>query len=216
MQSVNPNLLASGQHVTNQLVGDPSLLSDDMFLTLESEFCDDFDKIKRITTADGQPFCIGNDEFAEIITEVSLPTVTLAPATAGSGPGTGIQPQYVEITTNGSAAPTITTNGHGGAGGGGGTRKTKATKKYKRQSNNNNNNTNNANLANSNSNSNSSSNGSHTKNGTDSTLASGDATNGQAHPRKERSLHYCSICSKGFKDKYSVNVHHRTHTGMLH
>jgi hypothetical protein len=32
-------------------------------------------------------------------------------------------------------------------------------------------------------------------------------------PRKERSLHYCSICSKGFKDKYSVNVHTRTHTG---
>lgn len=31
--------------------------------------------------------------------------------------------------------------------------------------------------------------------------------------RKERSLHYCSICSKGFKDKYSVNVHVRTHTG---
>ena len=32
-------------------------------------------------------------------------------------------------------------------------------------------------------------------------------------PRKERSLHYCGICSKGFKDKYSVNVHIRTHTG---
>ncbi|KAL7302304.1 hypothetical protein TKK_0004967 [Trichogramma kaykai] len=31
--------------------------------------------------------------------------------------------------------------------------------------------------------------------------------------RKERSLHYCHICIKGFKDKYSVNVHVRTHTG---
>ncbi|XP_023317174.1 myb-like protein AA [Trichogramma pretiosum] len=31
--------------------------------------------------------------------------------------------------------------------------------------------------------------------------------------RKERSLHYCYICQKGFKDKYSVNVHVRTHTG---
>ncbi|XP_024085837.1 myoneurin-like [Cimex lectularius] len=31
--------------------------------------------------------------------------------------------------------------------------------------------------------------------------------------RRERSLHYCHICSKGFKDKYSVNVHIRTHTG---
>ncbi|KAK9504410.1 hypothetical protein O3M35_010747 [Rhynocoris fuscipes] len=40
---------------------------------------------------------------------------------------------------------------------------------------------------------------------TNSTTASG--------VRKERSLHYCSICNKGFKDKYSVNVHIRTHTG---
>ncbi|OXU19466.1 hypothetical protein TSAR_002163 [Trichomalopsis sarcophagae] len=36
---------------------------------------------------------------------------------------------------------------------------------------------------------------------------------GAVQQRKERSLHYCSICSKGFKDKYSVNVHIRTHTG---
>ncbi|XP_050083229.1 ichor-like [Anopheles aquasalis] len=36
---------------------------------------------------------------------------------------------------------------------------------------------------------------------------------GGGQQRKERSLHYCSICSKGFKDKYSVNVHIRTHTG---
>jgi hypothetical protein len=33
-------------------------------------------------------------------------------------------------------------------------------------------------------------------------------------PRKEcRLLHHCHICNKGFKDKYSVNVHIRTHTG---
>ena len=33
-------------------------------------------------------------------------------------------------------------------------------------------------------------------------------------PRKEaRLLHYCPICNKGFKDRYSVNVHVRTHTG---
>lgn len=42
--------------------------------------------------------------------------------------------------------------------------------------------------------------------------ASGTVCNGNGI-RKERSLHYCSICSKGFKDKYSVNVHIRTHTG---
>lgn len=30
---------------------------------------------------------------------------------------------------------------------------------------------------------------------------------------KGRLLHFCSVCNKGFKDKYSVNVHLRTHTG---
>ncbi|KAL1140377.1 hypothetical protein AAG570_000309 [Ranatra chinensis] len=39
------------------------------------------------------------------------------------------------------------------------------------------------------------------------------APGSSAGVRKERSLHYCNICSKGFKDKYSVNVHIRTHTG---
>jgi hypothetical protein len=40
--------------------------------------------------------------------------------------------------------------------------------------------------------------------------------NGLGSPdnRKEaRLLHYCPICNKGFKDRYSVNVHVRTHTG---
>ncbi|XP_035780476.1 sal-like protein 1 isoform X2 [Anopheles albimanus] len=41
----------------------------------------------------------------------------------------------------------------------------------------------------------------------------GTGVGGGGQQRKERSLHYCSICSKGFKDKYSVNVHIRTHTG---
>ena len=54
------------------------------------------------------------------------------------------------------------------------------------------------------------------------TGGSGNGTNKSPHNshqlqnngvRKERSLHYCNICSKGFKDKYSVNVHIRTHTG---
>ncbi|XP_059478647.1 uncharacterized protein LOC132198568 [Neocloeon triangulifer] len=44
-----------------------------------------------------------------------------------------------------------------------------------------------------------------------SNSAANAMTNGGV--RKERSLHYCTICSKGFKDKYSVNVHIRTHTG---
>ena len=37
---------------------------------------------------------------------------------------------------------------------------------------------------------------------------------GSNESRKEaRLLHYCPICNKGFKDRYSVNVHVRTHTG---
>lgn len=74
---------------------------------------------------------------------------------------------------------------------------TKSTKKYKKSTANNNNN-NNSSSNNNNLNNNHNNNNSPTH------------CNGQ---RKERSLHYCSICSKGFKDKYSVNVHIRTHTG---
>ncbi|KAM7359769.1 uncharacterized protein ACRADG_001318 isoform 1-T3 [Cochliomyia hominivorax] len=52
-------------------------------------------------------------------------------------------------------------------------------------------------------------------NNTSSTNNSSSSSSSSSTPgqRKERSLHYCSICSKGFKDKYSVNVHIRTHTG---
>ena len=44
-------------------------------------------------------------------------------------------------------------------------------------------------------------------------LEPGEAVGVDAGVRRERLLHYCSICTKGFKDKYSVNVHIRTHTG---
>ncbi|XP_065354531.1 ichor [Calliphora vicina] len=53
-------------------------------------------------------------------------------------------------------------------------------------------------------------NSANTSSTTSSSSSSSSSAPGQ---RKERSLHYCSICSKGFKDKYSVNVHIRTHTG---
>ncbi|KAI9552758.1 hypothetical protein GHT06_020638 [Daphnia sinensis] len=44
-------------------------------------------------------------------------------------------------------------------------------------------------------------------------LEPGEAVGVETGTRRERLLHYCSICTKGFKDKYSVNVHIRTHTG---
>lgn len=44
-------------------------------------------------------------------------------------------------------------------------------------------------------------------------LEPGEAVGMESGTRRERLLHYCSICTKGFKDKYSVNVHIRTHTG---
>ncbi|XP_037950888.1 transcription factor Sp1-like [Teleopsis dalmanni] len=104
------------------------------------------------------------------------------------------------------------------------TTSTKTVKKYKRttsatHSNNNNNpnvmnhnNNGGSNIANNN-------NGNSTGNSVGSTSSGSSSSNSSNSPthcngqRKERSLHYCSICSKGFKDKYSVNVHIRTHTG---
>lgn len=156
---------------------------DDMFLTLDSSFTDDFEKIKRIAS-DVQQFCI-TDDFTEMITEVAIPSNTASIVT------TTAMPQQDIVTTSSSglinSRPSTTT-----------AKTNKPTKKYKRSPNHNNNNSinvNNNNLTNSNGN-----------------MNLNAAINGQ---RKERSLHYCSICSKGFKDKYSVNVHHRTHTGTF-
>ncbi|XP_026675042.1 protein sister of odd and bowel [Ceratina calcarata] len=81
---------------------------------------------------------------------------------------------------------------------------TKAPKKYCRRTNRNSNNSNSS----SNGNSSSETGG---NSGNQPQGASGGSPG--SVQRKERSLHYCSICSKGFKDKYSVNVHIRTHTG---
>lgn len=47
------------------------VMVDDMFLTLDSSFTDDFEKIKRIAS-DVQQFCIASDDFSEIITEVAI------------------------------------------------------------------------------------------------------------------------------------------------
>lgn len=49
--------------------------------------------------------------------------------------------------------------------------------------------------------------------GGSASVSGDDQPAGHPPAKKERSLHHCHICSKGFKDKYSVNVHIRTHTG---
>lgn len=81
---------------------------------------------------------------------------------------------------------------------------TKAPKKYCRRANRNSSNANAASNGNS---------GSETGGSTGGQQQGGSGGSPGSVQRKERSLHYCSICSKGFKDKYSVNVHIRTHTG---
>ncbi|XP_070492198.1 uncharacterized protein [Chironomus tepperi] len=87
-----------------------------------------------------------------------------------------------------------------------GSRSMKATKKYKKPINSTNNNIiNNNGIATTTTSS--------VQNSSSNNMSSGAGTTVCNGIRKERSLHYCSICSKGFKDKYSVNVHIRTHTG---
>lgn len=80
----------------------------------------------------------------------------------------------------------------------------KPPKKYVRRANRNNSNASGASNGNT---------GSDAGSNTNQQQSSGSGGSPGSVQRKERSLHYCSICSKGFKDKYSVNVHIRTHTG---
>lgn len=127
-----------------------------------------------------------------------------------------------QVTSNQMSNTRATTSSSGG--GGNVSCTTKSGKKYVRRKNNSTNNsttaTNNASsstsssLLNSNNSINSSSSGSSNNNSNANQQQSGPSGGSPSSvQRKERSLHYCSICSKGFKDKYSVNVHIRTHTG---
>lgn len=190
-----------------------------MFLTLDSDLTDDFEKMKRIAT-DVQHYCISGDEFSKnIITDVAIKAIPM--------PTTSIQlPDPINTNNrsldNKSKTDTLT-------------KSSKPSKKYKRISNNNNNTNNNSNRNNDNNNNhqhnNNDSNNNHINSNSDNSstgMINNDNNNNLnvtnhnnngvgpsniQQQRKERSLHYCSICSKGFKDKYSVNVHHRTHTG---
>ncbi|XP_053670352.1 probable serine/threonine-protein kinase tsuA [Anopheles nili] len=264
--SSNPSVASQQQHQQQLVVstgqvqdlggGGPgaasgSVVVDDMFLTLDAAFPEDYEKLKRIAT-EVQQFCTDNNNYAEIIVET--PTIgngcgnssstgsllsgqphhhhgTLAVLSPTTAPGLSRQPAS---TTTSSDVVTTTSTAK--------VKAPRAKKSYKRSlgamggnlasttntassvaSNNNNNN--NTSMSNLNTiaggtllspGAGTGTSGASTT-GPSTTTATSAATtsptqcgNGQ---RKERSLHYCSICSKGFKDKYSVNVHIRTHTG---
>ncbi|CAO1412962.1 unnamed protein product [Diamesa tonsa] len=167
-------------HIPQSTTHQSGVIVDDMFLTLDSAFNDDFEKIKRIAS-EVQQFCTvdgqGNGgNYSEVI---SIESTAMNATTTNSS---------TILTTN-----DITNNNNNNL-----------------TVNNNNNNTGNIKTCKNRSNGIKT-----TKNSNNNSTASTNANsatlcNGQ---RKERSLHYCSICSKGFKDKYSVNVHIRTHTG---
>lgn len=163
---------------------------DEILFTLDSTFpasvMDDYEKINRIAS-EVQQYCNTGEPYTDptILPQTPTSSIIINSVEVVSTSQTIIKSK----PTSSSSSSTISSS------------QAKTTKKYKRTNSNVNNNNNN-NLINNNNNSNSSSNANSNNSPTQ--------CNGQ---RKERSLHYCSICSKGFKDKYSVNVHIRTHTG---
>lgn len=192
-----------------------------MFLTLDNAFTDEFEKMKRITN-EVQQFCTidsqGNS-YSEVIT-IENNTINNTPILTSN-----------DITNNNNL---IINNNNNNTGKINKSRSNgiKTTKKYKKSINNNNTNMLNNNNDTSTINNNLNNNKSLSKNVISPLTAAGNNnSNASVMPananslspgtssicngiRKERSLHYCSICSKGFKDKYSVNVHIRTHTGV--
>lgn len=185
-----------------------------MFLTLDSAFTDEFEKMKRIAS-EVQQFCTIESQangYGEVIT-MENNTINASPALT-TNDTTNNNSLIINNNTNHSLGKINKITGKSNG--------SKATKKYKKSINSNNtsisNNNNDASTINNNLNK------ALNKNVL-STLAAANSNNASASVlspgtgsvcngiRKERSLHYCSICSKGFKDKYSVNVHIRTHTG---
>ncbi|XP_037732565.1 zinc finger protein 853 [Drosophila subpulchrella] len=215
------------QQQQQQHNGNANILVDDMFLSLENAFSDDFEKIKRIAN-EVQQFCSAGSAGTPTPGDYGPPSdvlMQISPSTAVTTAGQLQPPQPLkpEVSTSTSPASAVVVSAassHVRSGAGGGV--TKPKKAYKRSSSNNNN----PNVANNNqssgtnpliggSGSGSSSSGSASSSSNSPPANSGgssSSSSGSAQ-RKERSLHYCSICSKGFKDKYSVNVHIRTHTG---
>ncbi|XP_049303513.1 homeobox protein 5 [Bactrocera dorsalis] len=272
-EDTHPSQLVGSQHPNGGVnsAGVSSLMVDDMFLSLESAFSDDFEKIKRIAN-EVQQFCsptssadygasdvlmqispaaganvgaasvqqLQQQQQQQLLSPATTPTSmpqqqqlsplpqAAMPALHMTGPQSVGQPAprvlhaQQQHVAGGKASAVSSSSGTSSGS------TTKVTKKYKRSTSStqhhNNNNNNNPNITNHNSSTGNggsaqsasgatanSANGP-TSGGSSSSTSSNSPThcNGQ---RKERSLHYCSICSKGFKDKYSVNVHIRTHTG---
>lgn len=169
---------------------------DDMFLTLES-FPEDYEKIKRIAS-EVQQFCTGNNYQINVAADM-LNTPTVLSRSSNQNPAGSSLTLSRSVQTPSDIASNNTNNNNSNNSNDNlhftsctGTSRKTPTKKFKKPNNNNNSSVSNLN---------------NTDNFNDT---ASPILNGQ---RKERSLHYCSICSKGFKDKYSVNVHIRTHTG---
>lgn len=229
MSYIDGNLMSSAYDNQNNLrlqtqgVNDTNMNVEDMFLTLDSDLTEDFEKMKRIAS-DVQHYCIPADELSKnIITDASIKAIPIGT--------TSIQLQDTISSTNRSLDNKTKVDVLNKA--------PRPSKKYKRLSNNNRNNHNNNCNINDNDNNNNhiNNNSDNSNNASNSSINNNDnnnnlnVTNNNTIPsnhnsinvgpsniqqqRKERSLHYCSICSKGFKDKYSVNVHHRTHTGKI-
>ncbi|EDW43332.1 GM23566 [Drosophila sechellia] len=206
--------------------GNANILVDDMFLSLENAFSDDFEKIKRIAN-EVQQFCSAGSAGTPtpgdyVPSNDVLMQISPSPAVTSAGqlqPPQPLKPEVSTSTSPTSAVVASAASNHVRSGGG----VVKAKKAYKRSSSNNNN----PNVANNNQSSggnpliagsgsgSSSSSGSASSSSNSPPANSGGSSSSSSGStqRKERSLHYCSICAKGFKDKYSVNVHIRTHTG---
>lgn len=210
--TLSNSLFDDSQNPQSTLSQHASGVVDDMFLTLDTAFTDEFEKMKRIAN-EVQQFCTidsqGNS-YGEVIT-IENNAINATPILNTN-----------DITNNNS----LIINSNTGKINKSRSNGIKTTKKYKKSINNNNttmlNNNNDTSTINNNLHNNNKSALSNlttaSSNGSASVMSSsanglspaGSVCNGI---RKERSLHYCSICSKGFKDKYSVNVHIRTHTG---
>lgn len=180
---------------TDHVESSSNIIVDDMFLTLES-FSEDYEKIKRIAS-EVQQFCTDNNSYERVSKPSSNSNDISSPITVPFiSVSSCVNSTINQAIDTSKAHLNIITNNAG--------QRSKNSKKYKKI-NNNNSDINNLNSTNSPNKITNSNNNNNNNNNSNSLHIGGQ--------RKERSLHYCSICSKGFKDKYSVNVHIRTHTG---